>query len=46
MKIINRNEVMQNVIKNEIQVKTKYCFNIAVVNKAQNWNKIKWNRIK
>ena len=31
---------MENEIKNEIKVKTKYCVNIAVVDEAQKWNRI------
>jgi len=34
-KLVIENEVMENEIKNEIKVKTKYCGNIAVVDKAQ-----------
>jgi len=47
-KLLNRklaieNEVMENEIKNEIKVKTKYCVDIAVVDKAQKSNKIQKN---
>ena len=31
---------MENEIKNDIKVKTKYCGDIAVVDKAKRWNKI------
>ena len=37
---------MENEIKNNIKVRTKYCADIAVVDKAQKQNKIKSNRIK
>jgi len=37
---------MENEIKNEIKVKTKYFGDIAVVDKAQKWYKIKWNEMK
>ena len=32
---------MENEIKNDIKVETKYCGDIAVLDKAQKWNKIK-----
>ena len=34
-KLVIENEVMENEIRNEIKVKTKYCVEIAVVDKAQ-----------
>ena len=34
-KLVIENEVMENEIKNEIKVKTNYCVNIAVADKAQ-----------
>ena len=33
-KLVIENEVFENEIKNEIKVKTKYCGDIAVVDKA------------
>jgi len=33
-KLVIENEVMENEFKNEIKVKTRYCVDISVVDKA------------
>ena len=45
-KLVIEIEAIENEIRNKIKVNTKYCVDIAVVEKAQKWNKIKQNKIK